>query len=205
MISQNSDFIGRWNIANSHSEDPNAPLVGNTEQLQLAIDEYEPECLVTVLGYSLYEELKPELLKQPFITGAPETADDKWVDLVNGKAQWRGLKRVIVPYVYFYFMRDDDTSHTGVGIVRENPKGAVIAETRLKPVTAWREFVNEARGKSQMPKVVSHSYKYVGNVVGVIYSDYDDKYWSLYKFLYENEAVYDVSPSILKNINIYGI
>lgn len=204
MIVKNTDFIGRFKIAGAVISGPNG-LSGNDDELSLLIDEFEPKCLITVLGYSLYSELKPELLKKPFVASATDTADEKWVNLVNGKDNYLGLKNVLVPYIYYQFLSDDESSHSQVGIVKEKAKGANNFNSRQKAVTAWRAFFEAARGKTVINSIISKQ-SYVGDITGIIYSDEDDKIWSLYKFLYENLTIYETAnPSYLENINIYGI
>lgn len=202
MLTKNSDFIGRFKIAGSEDIEPNSQ--GNAEELQLFIKDFEPKCLVTVLGYTLYSEVEAELLKQPWTPGAPETTEQKWIDLIDGKDNWRGLLTVTVPYIYFYFLEDDDSHHTGVGIVKENPKGAESHIARKKAVTAWRSFYESAQGKLRHHTILGRP-SHLGYIVGKIY-DEDDKYWSLYKYLEENaEDFPNASPSVLSNINDYGI
>lgn len=206
MITKNSDFNGQFQIANSEDGSPNSDLIGNNTELQLFINEFEPRCLITVLGYALYAELKPELLKKPFVTDAQDTADAKWVELVNGKDNYFGLKPIIVPYVYFHFLKSDDSSHTGVGVVKEAPKGARNYSPREKAVLAWRTFYEAAQG--YYPEfTIASKQSAVGNITGIIY-DYDqsDKIMSLYTFLAKNIDTYpNANPSVLENITQYGI
>lgn len=204
MITKNSDFKGRFYIANAEDESPNSDLVGNNEQLQLFIEEFEKKCLILVLGYTLYTELQPELLKKPFVPDATETADDKWVELVNGKANYEGLLPVLVPYIYFYFLQSDNSEHTGVGVTRDTPNGAVLYSAREKGVMAWKAFYLAAQGDYYSTLLVSKSLT-PGNVLGIIYDNQEDKTWSLYKFLDVNKDVYKANMTLLLNINEYGI
>lgn len=200
MITKNSDFKGRFNIAGAEDLEPNS--FGNNEELELFIEEFEPKCLVTVLGFALYQELLTNL--EPDGTVKPG-ADDKWKDLVNGKDQWRGLKTVTVPYIYFYFIESDESHHTGVGIVQENPKGAERTTPRWKMVNAWRAFYESAHGKSIYNEIIARP-SYLGYIVGKVYDNDDDKFWSLYKFLEErSEDFPNASPSELSNMNYYGV
>ncbi len=121
MITENKDFKGAYAIANSTDSEPNSDLVGNTEDLKAAIELYEPRCLILILGYTLYTQLKAELDKKPFNINGTTTADQIWIDLVNGVDQYEGLKKIIVPYVYFYYLQSDEMQHSGVGLVQENP------------------------------------------------------------------------------------
>lgn len=203
MLTQNSDFTGRFAIPFAEDTEPNSE--GNNQELVEAIEIFEPECLVTVLGYSLYEELKPELLKQPFVPGAGETADQKWIDLVNGTGQWQGLKKVTVPYIFYMFLQNDNESYTGVGVAQENPKGAERVSARNKAVKAWREFHKQTVGAQESMRVERRD-SIRGPMTGVIYHFDVDKYWSLYKFMYENSDTYtNWAPSKVSNITHYGI
>ena len=207
MITKVTDFKGRFRIANSDDHAPNSDLTGNHSLLKDFIDEFEPQCCITILGYSLYKELQPELLKQPFVGGATETADQKWIDLVNGKENYEGLVKCIVPYIYFKFLKDDDSSHTGVGVVNENPKGAVMYSAREKAVEAWRAFYQATCGEYSVEDSLLFKQSYVGPILGIIYAhDSLDKEKSLYTFLEENKNIYpNANPTPLSNINQYGL
>ena len=203
MITKNSDFVGRFAIAGAEDQEPNSE--GNSSELQLFIADFEPKCLITVLGYTLYKELEPELKKKPFNRNSTETADSKWVDLVNGKDNYQGLKPLLVPYIFYYFLETDDEHHSGVGIIRENPKGATRTPAAKKAVMAWRSFYENTVGAYDIPAVFTKS-TIKGNVVGIIYANTDDKLWSLYTFLYNNDIDYPTwSPSKIYNITQYGI
>lgn len=202
MIAKNSDFVGRFYIANGQGNyDPNA--VGSTDELSLFIEQFEPKCLVTVLGYSLYKELLTNLESDGTVSPG---ADQKWKDLVDGKDNYEGIKKVLTPYIYFYYLENDESHHTGVGVVKDKPKGAEQFSMRKKAVTAWREFYNAAVGMNYKPGITAKS-SYLGTVIGVDYdAGDDDKYWSLYKFLDErSEDFPTANPSVVNNINTYGI
>ena len=203
-ITKNSDFVGRYAIAGAEDNEPNSE--GNNQQLQLFIEEFEPKCLVTTLGYSLYDELKPELLKKPFVPEAAETADEKWIDLVNGKDNYQGLKILLVPYIYFYFLESDDEHHSMVGVKRETPKGATRTPATKKAVIAWRAFYKNTVGQSVSNNVFAMN-TIRGSVVGVIHTNTDDKFWSLYNFLNKNKDIYtNWSPSkIIKHKSIWNL
>jgi len=203
MITKIEDFKGRFNIALSEDIEPNS--MGNHDELQLFIEDEEPSCLVTVLGYSLYQELLPELKKKPFEPDASLTAADKWVDLVNGKDNYQGLKKLLVPYIYFQFLANDTAHHTGVGMVQERAKGASNVSARKKAVVAWNEYYKYTVGEDISSNIFGKN-TIKGPVIGIIYSNSEDKYWSLYNWLKQNIDVYtNWSPSSVKNITMYGI
>ena len=205
MITQNSDFKGKYAIANAQDAEPGSDLVGNTEALAYAIETYEPRCLVTVLGFELYKELLPELSKQPWVPGSPDVADQKWIDLVEGNGQYEGLRPIIIPYVYFYFLQEDESHHSGVGVIKERAKGAEYHPSEYKARLAWRDFFNRTMGPVVYPNIITKNAT-PGTITGILYPNVDDKFHHLYKFLEDNATTYpNATMSIIKNLQSHGI
>ena len=148
----NKDFsIGKWKIPNATDIAPDSDLLGSKTELSLFIEEYEKECLIYVLGYELYAELLTKLdtnESNNLVVGAEE----KWDDLVNGKDNYYGLKKLVVPYIFFHYAQNDESHYSGVGEIKESAKGARPFSPRSRAVSAWREFYRYTRGDSQAPK-----------------------------------------------------
>ena len=206
MITKNQDFVGRYKIPNATDTSPNSDLLGNSTELALFISNLEEECLILVLGYTLYKELEAELDdSEP--NGLKPTADQKWDDLLNGKETYKGLRELLIAYIFFFFLQNDESDYAGVGVVKEYGKGARSFTTRPKAVKAWRRFFELAQGVTGRPEIWSR--RLIGgtsNGVGVVWTDYDNKLQPLYPFLTINEDVYpDAVMSPLKTMNYYGI
>jgi len=143
----NSYFIGEINIKNAWSD----------SQIIQAIDQYEKEILISLLGYKLYS-----LLIADCSTGEPVT--QKYIDLVNGvefihiyhgeeiTLKWEGLRNtsktsLIAYYVFYKQLERDVTRLYGSG-VSFAPKGE--GWERVSPVNklcATWERMRELYGK----------------------------------------------------------
>lgn len=206
MITENQDYVGRYKIPNATDTSPNSDLLGNSVELQLFIDQFEEECLILVLGYTLYQELLTQLdpaEDNDLVAGA----DQKWDDLLNGKETYRGLREIIISYVFFYFLENDESEYSGVGVVKEYGKGSRSFTSRPKAVKAWRQFRLLAQGQSGYPEVFTRGL--IGGTssgIGVVWTDYDEKRMPLYAFLSENNDTYPTAvTSPIGNMNYYGI
>lgn len=81
------------------------------------------------------------------VTGIPQ----KWIDLVNGKGNWKGLRyslgsskqSLLANYTYYYYLVNTASYSTGVGEARADVKGANSVNPYQKAVTVWNEFVIE--------------------------------------------------------------
>lgn len=207
MITQASDFKAEFQIPNVTDTAPNSDLLGNASEIVDFIEKYETECLLLTLGYELYTELKPELLKLPFTAGASSTADDKWIDLVNGKAQYKGIRGILKSYIFFYFLRNDESHYSGVGVNKERAKGARQFSPRTKAVNAWREFYRLTDNGVFSPKPIVRQVIGVSGIgYGVDFYGKNNAHQSLYGFLKENRTVYpNAVMSRITNMNYHGI
>jgi len=206
MITTNADFVGNFKIPNSMDGSPLSDLLGNKDELTTFIENFEPECLVRAFGYDLYKLLLPELQKQPFNVSSEVTADQKWIDLVNGKDNYKGLKPVIVPYVYYHFLEDNESSFSGVGVVKERAKGAQERSSIPKAVKAWREFYKHTVGSEPVPGVMVRPSIF-GNMVFYDWYGTDGNYeTSLHSFLTKYKNIYpEAIIGKFENMNFYGI
>ena len=204
MIIKASDFTtGNYKIPNVVDNAPNSDLLGNNTEINEFISKYVPECMVLTLGYELWTLLSAEL----DVNGdLPVGADQRWQDLVNGKDRYQGLKSILVPFVYFYFLENDESHHGGVGIVQEEAKGATRFMPVSKAVKAWREFYRYTIGYDKTP-MAWEKMTIRGNATCYDwYGTSESLYMPLYVFLRENESTYPEAVSTqFENINYYGI
>jgi len=184
----------------------------NENQLLQAIEQYEKEILIKLLGYELYALLQADLTD-----GVPQTQIYK--DLVNGAAfthefrdeeislKWEGLKNdakvsLISYYVFFNFVERDITPYYGTGISFA-PKGKdwERAEPVNKLCYVW-EKMRELYGKIPVEYKDSFKYPIKGSDMGYVFNTAP----SAYNFLYANKDDYPTwifTP--LWNINAFGI
>lgn len=128
------------NIPNNSGRDYSAK-----SGVQAFIDRYEAELLINALGREQYAELLSQLNTDgTFITDPIE----KWVDLVDGKDDWKGLRyaygdykiSLIAYYVYYHYLRDTETFYAVTGIVKPEVANAVIKSANVDLVTQWNKF-----------------------------------------------------------------
>ena len=202
MLIDYSYFTGDINV--SHPDNQNLLLQ--------AIDQYEKEILIKLLGYELYALLVADLTD-----GVPQT--QIYIDLVDGAdfthefrdqelaLHWEGLKNsakisLIAYYVFFRFVERDITPYYGSGISFA-PKGKdwERAEPVNKLCYVW-EKMRELYGKIPVEYKDSFIYPIKGSDMGYVF----DTAPSAYNFLYANKDDYPAwifTP--LWNINVFGI
>ena len=132
MIISTKDFEFGAYVPN-RDDAPNSDIIGNEPILQGFIDEYVNVCLTETLGYELWTELQAQLDVEGNLPG---TADQKWLDLVNGIDAYRGMKKgMLVGYVYFYWLQNDIIDYSMAVIPLEagwlNPEYAIENLLRL--------------------------------------------------------------------------
>lgn len=119
-IVQTSDFTGKIKIANTAKADV-------ATDLQIFIDDYEGEFLKLLLGETLYTD---------FIAGLDE-------DPIPAK--WTALKDKIgvsiANYIYWFYMRDNNTQTVAMGETKGKSANAGSALPDEKIVRAWNEMV----------------------------------------------------------------
>ena len=185
MLTKTTDFTGLYYVPNAIDVAPDSNLTGNSTELTDFIAKYEVECLDMLLGYELSQLLQPELLKKPFDPGHAETADDKWVKLANGDAEYRGLRECIIAYVFYKFYQNDHEQYTGIGTKKLEANNTVEASVRPRAIKAWRQLYDLAIGKRFVRTVTTSIFG-----AGIIHGEYDSVYTSLYTYLSDNDTVY---------------
>jgi len=129
-----TDFVGRFSIPNIEKD------TTSFDNNYIAV--YEPEILKRLLGVGLYND---------FIQGlAAQTPEQKWIDLRDGKTylvdgvtvEWSGVKKLIVPYVYYFYLQQNYNTLSGVGVINSNAENATKTDPNIKLVDAWNECVN---------------------------------------------------------------
>lgn len=207
MIVKTTDF-GLDSYIPNRDDAPNSDLIGNEPILQGTIDVEEKNVLVELLGWELYSLLLPELDKKPFNPSSGDDADQIWIDLVNGKDNYRGMKDLLVGYIFFQFLKTDNEHYSTVGIHLETSDTSTRADESSKAVANWRKFHEYAIGSYYSNVRVLKTGGVFDGLTGIIYGGtFGGSNWmSMYQFLSENLATYPTwSPSNFENINYVGI
>jgi hypothetical protein len=169
-----------------NNKDINASPVGSPtiqSELGFFIDEYSRKFLIDTLGIVVYKELQIALTKLPFVESTTEnpvteTADQKWVDLVNGKdyqdsneveRHWEGLRgfnkvSVIALFVYLEYFRNYNETFTKVGVVKNEAKNAKIINATPKFINAHLKFIEKYQGDTEdsLPTAIINRFGSLG-------------------------------------------
>ena len=196
---------------------PNAvsqPSIGSvlpTASMQLAqeIESIEQSLLLDILGYEQLQELNAQ-----FETNGDwiATPIQKWVDLVDGKDDWKGLRysigtkkiSLIAYYVFFYYLGMDFQTYSTTGMQIPQAENSVMNDPSVKQVSVWNKFVlmyvgtgmnyNGDITSNWNGQFISFGNTHIGNEV------------TLYKFLSDNRDVYDITKFRNKTpLNYFGI
>jgi hypothetical protein len=205
MIVRTSDFQLDAYIPNK-DDAPFADLIGNEGELQGFIDEYETEVLIRVLGYDLYNEYMDAF--EPDGTYSPG-ADDKWKLLTDGFENYRGIKPLIIGYVFWKFIESDDSHYTSTHVVVERTTSAAKISSRSKALLQYQKFLDYAVGNYYENPYVENKRSIFGNTKIVIWGGAHasrSNFMSLYQYLEKNlEDFEDWSPERLNEQNHFDI
>lgn len=182
-------------------------------QVQQFIDSKEYELLLSALGH----EQLTELLSQFTETGAwIEEPLQKWVDLVDGKDEWRGLRytygtnkiSLIAYYVFYFYLTEDFKTYNTTGIQVSQSENAISAAPNDKTAKAWNEFVRMYNGfdigryGTNMPTFFNN-----WNGTGMMWAGNNKQNQiSLYDFMTKNNDIYDTGKfTLYPVINSFGL
>lgn len=216
MIIKASDFKGKYYIANAHDNEPDGDIldsvsskVGNNLSLNELIKVRVEEALIFLLGFELYYEFKSEFKSD--LISLKDNSDQKYVKLLNGHESYLGLKNILIPYVYYYWLEQEDESLTGLGTKKLNSKASENVSSRPKAISAWRDFYNLSVGHYNLTRArdfgITHTALVFRNKFGygIIHGSNNGKK-SLYSYLQENKSDFNNwSPSIIRNKNQFDI
>lgn len=175
-------------------------VVSNQLNLEVFIEEKESELLLSFLGYEQYTELLSQLTPDGSFIASPI---QKWVDLVEGKDDWRGLryqvgalggvyKSLIANYVYFYWLALDNTYYSVAGLQRPESANSTSIMPNDVQAKVWNEFVvmYGYNDTSNWPTFF-HNW----NGLGMRWNNQSQRlnFVSLYEFMTRNSDVYDTS------------
>ena len=190
------------------------PTIGSASpsaltQLNEEIGSIEQSLLLDILGYEQLQELNAQFESNGDWVATPV---QKWVDLVDGKDNWKGLRytigtkkiSLIAYYVFFYYLGMDFQTYSTTGMQIPMAENSKINDASVKQTTIWNKFVR----------------MYVGNGMynnGDVTSNWNGDFISfgntmtgnevtLYKYLSLNSDVYDITFFTNKTpLNYFGI
>ena len=220
MIINDSYFIGEIYIPHAKS-DVSDTVTGAKDILDDFIEEYESDCLLKSLGYSLNKLFQAELDSNQ-TNGLKVTADAKWDDLLNGKeysingrtVYWKGIrysnnngityKSFLANYVYFYYLKNEQSKFSNQGTIKNTPSNAINVSSSPKATSAWRRFIKHVQNGFGMPNFIQNRIGY-----GIDWYSQGNEI-NLYSFINDmNNLAPDTYPSfepiIWDNLTEFGI
>lgn len=189
------------------------PTPTAVSQLQQYIDDKEYELLLAFLGH----EQLTELLSQ--FTEAGEWITEpmqKWVDLVDGKDEWRGLRytygtnkvSLIAYYVFFYYLSEDFKIYNTTGLQVPQSENAINSTPNDKTSKAWNTFVRMYNGVNLSRYGVPQPTFFTNwNGTGMMWGNsINQNEITLYEFMSKNSNVYDTGKfTFYPVINSFGL
>lgn len=181
-----------------------------SDEVNAFISDKESEFLLSFLGYDQYTELLSQ-----FVNGALKPdALPKWVDLVDGKDQWRGLrynigtykKSIIAYYVYFYWLMQDNVTNTVMGVQKPEAANSQYMIPNDSQAKIWNEFINMYGYNCTSSLNPTFFNNWNGTGIRWTGSNMDSNMFSLYDFMSKNSSDYDLSKfSNYQPVNPYNL
>lgn len=205
MIVKTTDFSLDAYIPNK-DDAPFSDLIGNETELQGFIDTYEKEVLIRTLGYDLYIDYIANFESDG--SYKPST-EQKWKDLTDGVGRYRGIKPIIIGYVFWKFIASDDSHYTSAHVVKEKTETANLVESRPKAIEQYRKFYEYCIGTYYNNPETFVKPSIFGNLRVVIFSGsgtYGSNFQSMYQFIFEHKEDYDKwQPESFRTQNYFDI
>jgi hypothetical protein len=184
-------------------------LPSATAQLNEEIESIEQSLLLDILGYEQLQELMAQFDEDG---NWVEDPIKKWVDLVDGVDDWKGLRytigtkkiSLIAYYVFFYYLGTDFQTYSTTGMQIPRAENSLYNNPSVKQTTVWNKFIRMYIGDVRygLPVLennwngdfLNFSGKVIGNEV------------SLYDYLMKNRDLYDTTYFTVKtHINYMGL
>ncbi|NRA92153.1 MAG: hypothetical protein HRU26_05615 [Psychroserpens sp.] len=188
------------------------------KELETSIDGYVRDYLRQNLGYALFNNLDGQIVNG----NLPSTADQKWLNLVNGAEYtkdgktyyWLGLlhedgkfkKSLLANYVFVNWLENNVSTQSGVGEVVIDAKNSTRVSVNNRLIKVWNDFVEMHQGEESIYDV-PYQYYYDGVLVtDWLANSQDDNYVSLVQFLSDNDTDYpDVPCKLYELKNSLGL
>jgi len=105
-------------------------------------------------GVNLWESLQAANTNKALAEGAwwTQVTDNIWFKLEYGADyeysgkdyDWKGMKHLLKPYIYYMWVRDSADNQTSIGVVVPNAENAQVISPYQRIVRGWNEFVVRA-------------------------------------------------------------
>ena len=173
--------------------------------LETAIDRYSRQFLRDALGNVLFTELDSHITDGVLDAGAPQ----KWLDLVNGVDDWKGLAftegtykgSILAKYVYYYWLKDAVSNVTGTGEKVITATDALAVNPTQRLTNIWNDFIEDNQGRFHL-NTYSYGYEYYY----LNYSPCNDVNYSLIRFLSDKSEDYsDANKKVYEIKNQLGL
>lgn len=178
-------------------------------QLNEEIESIEQSLLLDILGYEQLQELNAQFEPNGDWIANPV---QKWVDLVDGKDDWKGLRytigtkkiSLIAYYVFFYYLGMDFQTYSTTGMQIPMAENSQTNNPSVKQVSVWNKFIRMYVGRGMYDNgdvssnwngdYISFGDTMIGNEV------------TLYRYLTNNGNIYDVTFFTNKTpLNYFGL
>lgn len=114
---------------------PDATNAAIKSALEACIGQYEPEYLEGLLGEKLCDEFTGYL--------SSDREEERWERLKEKLIRTAPFPRSpIANYVYFHFLRNNDSAATITGVKKDEDDGALVSPER-KMIFAWNDMVRQ--------------------------------------------------------------
>lgn len=181
-------------------------------QLNEEIESIEQSLLLDILGATQLAELNEQFEETDGVWAFKDDALQKWIDFVDGKDDWKGLRysigskniSLIAYYVFFYYLSMDFQNYTTNGMIISRTENSFTNEPSIKQVSIWNKFIKMyiGNGINTRPRVTNN---WNGQYLSFIGEKMTNEV-SLYDFLHKNKDVYDISKFIIKRpLNYIGL
>jgi hypothetical protein len=184
-------------------------LPSATAQLNEEIESIEQSLLLDILGYEQLQELMAQFDEDG---NWVEDPIQKWVDLVDGVDDWKGLRytigtkkiSLIAYYVFFYYLGTDFQTYSTTGMQIPRAENSLYNNPSVKQTTVWNKFIRMYIGDVRygLPVLENNWNGYFLNFSGKVIGNEV----SLYDYLMKNRDLYDTTYFTVKtHINYMGL
>lgn len=123
------------------------------------VDEQEELSLRALMGDDLYEAFIEGISLDGELNGEfvdewewSEDIEERWLNLINGALydsngivnRWKGLYKLLKPYIYSQYLNASGDSMSGAGVVVAKPENSYQGDARVRICAAWNEYAKLA-------------------------------------------------------------
>jgi hypothetical protein len=133
-------FVTRADFVNKPYSIPFAQETSPTNSFDVYLDRCEKELLKGILGYALYKEFIAGLAVDPIAaiwTALRDGAD--YTDTKDKLNEYRGLKSILIPYIYHHWTTIGIREFTGLGFVIPKSENSVSSSPAREVAGAYNE------------------------------------------------------------------